>query len=202
MPYGTADARVLGGVAVAAKAGPPRIPAHGTDWVPVVRAGDGGVKDLPLHALISQALVAFMVDFESVVHFPMGMAAGLRRTLPDGAVPFADVPRVLEVNGSGKSALERHGVVRVTGRGDRRVVTLTESARRLANAYDGILADVTAHWRERYGGGVVDSLAAVLSQVDEQVGIGLPDYVIVRYSNARGSDARGFSDVSLSLEVK
>ncbi len=38
MVYGASDTRALGGAAVPAKLGPPRIPAHGADWAPVVRA--------------------------------------------------------------------------------------------------------------------------------------------------------------------
>ena len=41
--YGSADPRATGGNARPAKAGPPRIPAHGTDWAPVLRANSDGV---------------------------------------------------------------------------------------------------------------------------------------------------------------
>jgi hypothetical protein len=37
MVYGPADARALGGGAVAARPGSPRVPAHRADWRPVVR---------------------------------------------------------------------------------------------------------------------------------------------------------------------
>jgi hypothetical protein len=52
--YGTADPRVTGGRAVAGSAGPPRLPAHGTDWVPVPHTDPEAVQAVAIHAVLSR----------------------------------------------------------------------------------------------------------------------------------------------------
>jgi len=181
MTYGTADVSAIGGKAVPAKAGPPRIPAHGTDWVPVIRESASGVSDLPLHSLLSQALMAFTVDFEETTGFPMAMADILRRAMPTTSVRMATLPSILGVNGSGKSLLERHGVVRVTGKGDERLASLTNVGMWIRDAYEPGIARVTTAWREAYGEDVVDALEAGLAVVDNQLPDDLPDHVLIRH---------------------
>ena len=121
MPYGSADLRATGGRAVAGRAGPPRVPAHGVDWVPVPRTDPEGVGALTLHALLSQALMAFTIDVEDQTGFPMGMAALLTRAMSAANTPVAALPRLLGVAGNGKSLLERYGLVEVSGAGARMV---------------------------------------------------------------------------------
>ena len=48
--YGLADASITGG--------------NGVDWKPVRRTGGDPVANLPLSALVSQALVAFAMEYE------------------------------------------------------------------------------------------------------------------------------------------
>jgi hypothetical protein len=64
-PYGTVDQRITGGRAVPASDGPPPVPAHGRDWPVVPRDGAASASELPLSALLSQALVAFIIDYEA-----------------------------------------------------------------------------------------------------------------------------------------
>jgi hypothetical protein len=193
MTYGSADPSAVGGATVAARPGPPRIPPHGTDWVPVVRAAGDTVSALPLPALLSQALIAFTIDFEERARFPMALAAGLARAMPGGALPLRDVPPFLGVNGAGKSLLERHGIVRVNGEGAHRIATLTPSGIRIRESYEATMLGVARAWRERYGDDIVDDLSASLAAVDDQLAGDLPDHVLVRYLSGRG-----FFDVSLS----
>lgn len=179
--YGASDWSVLGGPWVAAKPGPPRIPAHGADWVPVVRSDGDTVGRLPLSALLSQALMAFLVDFEDRMPFPMAVAALLAQSMPAGAVPLTDVPPVLGVDGAGTSGLERHGVVEVTGTGGQRVARLTPTGVRIRDAYEPTVDDVERSWRTRYGDETVRDLATALAGIDAKLPDALPDHVFVRH---------------------
>lgn len=190
--YGAGDWSALGGPWVAAKPGPPRIPAHGADWVPVVRGEGDTVSGLPLTALLSQALMAFLVDYEDRMPFPMATAALLAHAMPAGAVPLADVPPVLALDGAGKSGLERHGIVKVTGRGHQRVARLTPIGVQIRDAYEPTVDDVERSWRTRYGETVGD-LVTALARVDAKLPGDLPDHVLVRHVMGVG-----LHDMSLS----
>lgn len=192
MVYGASDLRALGGRAIAAKQGPPRIPPHGSDWVPVVRTDNENVVRLPLHALVSQALMAFTIDYEEEASFSMAMAAMLGRAMPTRAVPVESLPRVLGVNGSGKSGLERHGFVRVSGD---REAGLTDVGLRVRDAYQPVLASVTRSWRARFGDDLVNGLVTSLADVEDHLSGDLPDQVIVRYASGLV-----FRDVSFAVD--
>jgi hypothetical protein len=193
MTYGAADPSALGGRRVAAKRGPPRIPAHGIDWVPVVRIDNDTVSDLPLHALLSQALMAFTIEYEENAHFPMAIAAKLA-TMPSSAVLMHDLPEALGVNGSGKSFLERHGFVRVTNNNKKRLASLTPTGLRVREAYQPTVSTVAHGLRRSYGEAIIDELVACLTSVDTQLDDGLPDCVLIRFV-----PGVGFADVSLSF---
>ena len=191
--YGPVDpSAVGGGGAVRGKPGPPRIPPHGADWAPVVRDGGDTVSALPLHALVSQALVAFTIDYEERM-FPMAWSALLASSLPDGSAPMEELPEILGVNGLGKSLLERHGIVKVTGK-DKKVANLTPIGLRIRDAHEPMLAAAEALWRERYGTDVVDELVAALDAVRPKLAPDLPDWVFVRFAVGIG-----FADVSLTV---
>lgn len=190
MTYGGADRSALGGRAVPVDPGPPRIPPHGSDWVPVVRTEDA--RGLPLHALLSQALMAFTIDYEERASgFPMAVAAQLVRAMPTRSVPLAALPGVLGVTGSGKSGLERHGFVRVTGKDDDPMASLTDLGVWARDGYEPGIADVVQAWRDRYGTDIVERLTSSLAAVDDQLAGDLPDFVLIRYV-----PGGGFADVS------
>ena len=123
----------------------------------------------------------------------MAVVAMLGRAMPTGAAPLSALPRVLGVNGLGKSALERHGVVRVSEGGDDRVATLTAVGERICDAHERIVRRVTGDWRSRYTPDVIDALSGSLADVDNGLGDDLPDHVLVRYAAGQG-----FSDVSFA----
>lgn len=197
MVYGASDTRALGGTAVAAKAGPPRIPAHGADWVPVLRTDAGSVADLPLHALVSQALMAFTIDYEEEARFSMAVAALLGQAVSTPSVPLDTLPRVLGVTGAGKSALERHGLVQVSGKGTGHAVSLTDRGVRVRDAYQPTVTSVTRSWRARYGDDIVNGLATSLADVQQQLSADLPDHVVVRYTSGPV-----FRDVSFTVDTR
>lgn len=197
MPYGGSDGSAVGGPWIKAKDGPPRVPAHGTDWTPVLRGSSRGVGKLPLFALASQALMAFTIDYEEEALCPMAVGALIARTMRTSSTPLDRLPRFLGVNGSGKSGLERHGVVRVTRNGRRRLAKLTDVGVLVRNSHDHLVKSVTADWHERYGVEPVSALAKSLAGVDGQLDGRLPDYVLVQFSPGPGtSPTTGFHDVS------
>src|SRR5215210_3352177 len=79
VPYGTADGSFTGG--------------PGVDWKPVLREPGSSVAGLPMTALLSQALVAFAIEYEKAHHGPLQWAANILRNMGDGAV---DVPPIQE----------------------------------------------------------------------------------------------------------
>lgn len=178
MAYGGVDRSALGGFAVPAKPGPPPIPPHGTDWVPVIRGDGDTVSSLPLHALLSQAYMAFKVDCEARFILAISDVARIAELMPTGEAPLADVA-ALGVTGEGKSGLERHGVVKVSGRGNNRIARLTPVAQRLPGGYEPVMAHVEAKWRERVGGRVVTDLRKSLEKVEGRVRAGLADHVLL-----------------------
>ena len=176
--YGAADSSVTGGVAVPAKPGNPPIPAHGTDWVPVVRVGRDGdtTSGLSLPALLSQALVAFTIDYEQA---RIG-SLSLGRIL-DGlpAEPFAlDMATKAFGDqygklGSGKSGLERHGVVTV--KDDR--VQLTAIGKHIRDHHRRTVEQIEQRWRSSYDG--VADVERALGAIAPDLPADLPDGVAV-----------------------
>ena len=194
-PYGPSDPRITGGTYAPAKEGPPRIPARGQDWLPVPRErvddnAKGAVASLPLPALVSQALIAFTIDYESR-SAPLPFVANLLRGIPDAGVPLSATPPMFAITGTGKSGLERHGFVTVSKRG---VVKLTAISRRVRDAHDGLVAGIEAQWRDRYGDDTVTAVRAALEAVVGKLDPNLPDHPMVVWR-----PGIGFADVSDEL---
>src|SRR5215210_5556691 len=78
VPYGTADPTFTGG--------------PGVDWKPVPRGLDSSIGDLPISALLSQALVAFAIEYESRRVGPLQWAANILRTPDDDGGGFQPLP--------------------------------------------------------------------------------------------------------------
>src|ERR1700735_1758099 len=72
VPYGTADPTFSGG-------GP------GVNWKPVAREAAFSVARLPVTALLSQALVAFAIEYERERRGPIQWAANILRGIGGGA---------------------------------------------------------------------------------------------------------------------
>ncbi|MFP5328226.1 MAG: hypothetical protein ACLGHT_12180, partial [Acidimicrobiia bacterium] len=69
--YGTADPSATGGPFMYMRARKDDLPAHGTDWRPVRRESTSDVTSLPITALLSQALMAFTIDYEDQFPWPL-----------------------------------------------------------------------------------------------------------------------------------
>ena len=182
--YAGVDPRVTGGNFRPAKPGPPRIPARGQDWTPVLRATDGPTTtaDLGLVALLSQALVGFAIEYEAHA----GALTDAILTLPpfagDGGVPFAESPAFSALTGDGRSRLERHGMVIVVDGDDDRVAKLTDIGRWLVAAYEPTTAKVEAQWCDELGADLVTRLRTALEAVAPELEPDLADHPFLVWS--------------------
>ena len=191
MTYGAVDGSAIGGPWVPAKPGPPRIPPHGMDWVPVVRAPGDTVTGLGLHALLSQGLMAFTIAYEEL-NGNMLTAALLTKSMPDGSSPLVQLPPILGVDGSGGTGLERHGIVSVEGSGEQAIAHLTARGTAIRDGHVRSLTKVEEGWRHQYGRTVVENLSKCLEEVDAELPGDLPDYITIGH----------WRDVTLDLDYK
>lgn len=171
--YGVGDLRVTGGRFRPARAGPPRIPARGQDWVPVIRGRDDTVSALTLTALLSQLLIAFTAEYEEASGvLSLVEAEGLVRGFgSDNAAPMKDLPPVLGVNGSGRSGLERHRIVSVRSSltdTPIKIAHLTARGQSVRNRYVGLVATIESDWQTRFG--------STITAVRRQLGAILPAF--------------------------
>jgi hypothetical protein len=183
--YGSADFSVTGGSFRSGQLGPPRIPAHGQDWAPVVRADGDTTTGLGLTALLSRLLVAFAIDYTEAGGAALVIVEGLVRGFgTKNTVPMKKLPPVLGVNGLGKSALERHGVVSIgpdpnNARG--RLAHLSTLGQRVRDQYDGVVHDVESDWADRFGRSNVATIRHTLETMLPAFHPGHPDALVATY---------------------
>ena len=171
--YGAVDDSVTGGCAVPGNPGPPFIPPHGKDWIPVIRPGGDTVSGLPLPALLSQALVEFAMEIElrGAVSLP---EAWVLRCLPGEGAPAGEVAATWGDDFKLKAAIERHGLLQEQGG----VVTLTPRGRARLGQYEQATAQVEMKWRDAFGDHVVSALRESLQEAAPDLDDDLPEYPI------------------------
>lgn len=182
MGYGMADHSMTGGRHVPEKPGPPRIPAHGQDWSPVLREGGDPLTGLPLSALLSQAVVAFAIDYEREACEAMATAANLLRVIGDEGLLLRELPPGASGVGWGDLRPGRHGklVVELDPVNPRtKRVRLTPEARRTRDAYGPLVAEIECRWQGQYGEEVLRTLRAALEPVVSELGSGLAHFPTV-----------------------
>ena len=162
--YGTADPSATGGCFMHNAPRKDDLPAHGVDWRPVAREGDGGVATLPITALLSQALMAFTIDYEDKFPWPLASTLNVLVHVADGAL-LSELPEGHGITAAGKSLLERHLIVdveKLKGRDHR--VTPSFRGKQVLEHHPKRLATVEKEWDERYGA-VVEQLRAALEPI-------------------------------------
>lgn len=138
MPYGTADPSFTGG--------------PGVDWKPVPREPGSIVTKLPMTALLSQALVAFAIEYESERRGPMQWAANILRGVDDDGSRFPPLP---SPGTHSVPNLERLGIVGVARDGG---VRLTPTGRAMRDAYEPLCERIEGRWRQRLGSSLIDDI--------------------------------------------
>jgi hypothetical protein len=161
----------------AAAGGALYVAATGQDWKRVLRAEGDTVTTLPLSALLSQALMAFTLDYEGSGGLSLAATANVVRHMDDEGVEVALRPRRGNEQGPPVpahpmlSTLERHGYAAVEAHPDPRTgrFRLTEKGRRVRDAYETVLAAVEQRWERRYGASVVHGVRTSLEAVAEHL---------------------------------
>jgi hypothetical protein len=143
--YGPADASITGG--------------NGVNWKPVYRAGADTVSDLPLSALVSQALVAFAMQYEELSPVAFSLSTTVIRQIPAEGRLLKELGRSL-----GVSALIRHGFLRASGPAGREIACLTQRGLEVQRAYQERIHTVETIWRQQFG---EDRVAALISALEE-----------------------------------
>lgn len=173
--YGAADPSAIGGPAMQREPRKDGLPAHGADWRPVERAGAGvdTASFLPTNALLSQALMAFTIDYEDRFPWPLASTASVLVHLGADPRPLDDLPAGHGLVGNGKSLLERHLIVTVSpDPADRRKkrAALTDRGLAVLQHHPGRLQTVETEWRERYSGELIDRLRNGLEKLGAAAG--------------------------------
>jgi hypothetical protein len=178
--YGAADPSAVGGPFVPPKGDKP---SHGKDWTPVTRGTDDTVSDLPMTALLSQALMAFTIDYENRFPWPLASTATVLCHLRSEPTPLSEVPAVSghhPIAGNGKSLLERHLIVAVTKDPDTgaKMVALTDRGAAVMQHHQQRLEAVDTEWRTRFGDATVTQLVDLLTSETKAAGRSYPDFVL------------------------
>ena len=148
----------------------------GQDWRPVARSEGDTVSELSLFALLSQALMAFAIDYEGCGGLALARSGNVLRFIGDEGVDVA--LRESRSRGSSKqvpavsmlAALERHAYAEVAvNQTDKRKgrLTLTEKGRLVRDAYDDIVVAIEERWKRRYGADIVDEVRSALTPVQK-----------------------------------
>ncbi len=142
--YGPADASITGG--------------NGQDWKAVPRVAGDTVSYLPLSALLSQALVAFAMDYETRSPVALSLSAAIMIRIPPTGRPLKGLGYSV-----GISALSRHGFVRLDGSKSRGTIYLTRNGLEVRDAYYERMQAVEAEWRVKLGANAVQTLRRTLA---------------------------------------
>lgn len=155
--YGAADQSITG--------------HNGQDWRPVRRVGADTVAGLGLSALLSQALVAYTMDYEADGG-SLALNANVLRLLSRARRPLAELPRV---QADGMSALERHGYLERYRDGRTILIRLTPRGEKTHDGYRPRLAQLDQRWDREYG---VAALRTVLESIVSRLHLDLPHHPI------------------------
>jgi len=145
--YGAADARVTGG--------------YGQSWSPVKRVNGASASELPLSALVSQALVAFAMAYEERCSVALSLSAMVVRAIP----PEGRHARELAAAPGHLSALLRDGLLTTAGarRRDDQLICLSPAGRLVYEQYPRLVREVESEWRDSFGDKIVEDVRSSLS---------------------------------------
>ncbi len=144
----------------------------GQDWRPVMRGEGDTVSGLPLSALLSQALMAFAIDYEGCGGLALARSGNVLRAIGDEGIEV----EVRAARSMGKpmfvpvgfAGLERHGFAALrTDQKDKKRgwVTLTEKGKLVRDAYDDIVVAIEQRWKRRYGATLLRNLRRALTSL-------------------------------------
>jgi hypothetical protein len=129
------------------------------DWKPVYRTGTDTVSNLPLSALVSQALVAFAMQYEELSPVALSLSTSVIRQIPEEGRPLHELGR-----SPGVSALIRHGFMHASGPSEREIASLTTRGLEVRRLYEKRIHAVETHWQRQFG---KDRVAALVCALEE-----------------------------------
>lgn len=177
--YGSADPSAIGGPYAQQVKRTAGVPAHANDWKPVPRSDGDTVATLPLTALLSQALIAFTIDYEDRFPWPLTNTVNVLSHLSEEPRPLEEIPDGHGIAGNGKSLTERHLIVAVTKKGGRQLVALTDRGALVMTHHPQRLQAVAAEWTERFGDSLITELHDALTDAEASLSGASPDHLIV-----------------------
>ena len=154
--YGPADDALTGGAYLPAEPGPPRIPARGEEWPVVPRDSPDDSNNMPMSALLSQALTGFAIEYEMENLGRLGHILSLFRYIGDDGVPLETVRSAGGITGNGRSLHERHmNIVLERGKpsDNSRTVYLSPKARRARDSYSSLVYEIESPMAQTLWGG-------------------------------------------------
>jgi hypothetical protein len=128
----------------------------------VPRGNGDTVSVLPHSALVSQALVAFAMNYEEKSPVALSLSGTVIRLIPPEGCPLQGLG-----DSAGVSALVRHGFLCVSGNPGREIVHLTPKGFAVSCAYDGRIQAVEKEWRNALGEASIALLRRALEEVAE-----------------------------------
>lgn len=154
----------------------------GQDWRPVRRGAGDTTTSLPLPALLSQALMAFTLDYEADTGIASCLAldANVIRFLAAEGRPVTVLPKQRR---DGLDTIVRHGFVERYEEGGTTYVRLTAKGKQAHDHYAPRLAAVEKDWDERYG---VAELRKALEAIVHTLELDLPHHPIGLYDPRTG----------------
>ena len=140
VPYGTADPTFCGRG------------DEGRDWKPVRREPASNAERLSMTALLSQALVAFAIEYEKHRRGPIQWAANILDGLNDVRADVAAAPA------RGPHSVANLERLRIVTLGQDKVVRLTARGRAMRDAYRPLCERIESRWRQQMGSSLIDQV--------------------------------------------
>lgn len=146
----------------------------GQDWRPVHRAAGDTTAGLQLPALLSQALMAFTLEYEAGTGIAscLSLDANVIRFLGAEGRPVTVLPRQRR---DGLDTIERHGFVERYNEGGTTYVRLIARGREAHDRYASRLEAVEREWAERYD---LAALRNALEAIVHNLELDLPHHPI------------------------
>lgn len=140
-------------------------------------------SELALPALLSRALLAFAMEFESESDLSLAICANVLRVLDERGVLLRDLPLLTGVSKEairvalGVLEKKRIAVGEPDPEGSRaKIVRLTPNGQDAQDAYRQLLVSIEERWQQRYGKDTLRALRAALERVSSDLFRGLKPY--------------------------
>ena len=133
---------------------------------PIAAPGRSVQARLSLPEMLARTLLSFTLEYERAAQMSLAIAVNVLRLVDEQGRRLRDLPAASGVSTEAIAMavgfLERTGLAYVTLEGRARQVTLTPAGLQARGAHAGLLGQIEAQWRSRFGDDVVVGLIAAL----------------------------------------